>query len=59
MNEKEFLKKYFHNLKLLLDNNEYMEKLISTKNILKGFHSAGSKNNDFWKWWKRSYIKSF
>ncbi len=47
MNEKEFLKKYFHNLKLLLDNNEYMEKLISTKNILKETHSAGKKTMIF------------
>ena len=47
MNEKEFLKKYFHNLKLLLDNDEYTEKLISTKNILKETHSAGKKTMIF------------
>ena len=41
MSEIDFLKKYFNNLKNLLDNEKYFEDLIKVKNILKKTHQEG------------------
>ena len=43
MSEIDFLKKYFNNLKNLLDNEKYFEDLIKVKNILKKTHQEGKK----------------
>ena len=54
MSDKKFLKDYFSNLKNLLNNEDYLEDLIITKDILKKTHVDGKKTMIFWKWWKCS-----
>ena len=43
MSDKKFLKDYFSNLKNLLNNEDYLEDLIITKDILKKTHADGKK----------------
>ena len=47
MSEIDFLKKYFNNLKNLLNNEKYFEDLIKVKNILKKTHQEGKKTMIF------------
>ena len=47
MSDKKFLKDYFSNLKNLLNNEDYLEDLIITKDILKKTHADGKKTMIF------------
>ena len=47
MSDKKFLKDYFSNLKNLLNNEDYLEDLIITKDILKKTHVDGKKTMIF------------
>tara|TARA_X000000368_G_C22941458_1_gene672352 strand:+ start:129 stop:695 length:567 start_codon:yes stop_codon:yes gene_type:complete len=47
MSDIEFLKKYFNNLKDLLNNDKYLEDLVAVKDVLKATHAEGKKTMIF------------
>mgnify|MGYP001224505906 CR=1 FL=1 len=47
MSDEKFLKNYFQNLKILLDNEDYLKDLVRVKDILKQTHNNGKKTMIF------------